>query len=159
MLSEHEKDVITITIYSNKVLIESETFGWALNYSGKWEYEERKSICTTEKGEQFESISDYYFCDQKYIAYLRSNEKKVVQPLMQINPNNGYFYNFNVVYGELYDFKTNKWIYGAAGLATNKEKDKVYMKLRATIGRHFCSNFIPSLADDLHFGNDSWDID
>ena len=63
-------------------------------------------------------------------------------------------YNFNVLYGKVYDKDKDNWVFGAV-ITSDPNDDKVRMKLRSSIG-NFCKDFNQTISDRLKTGDGPW---
>lgn len=160
------KGILTLTInYNYKTInIKSYDFGLDIDFYGCFEYQEKKEQSKDSKGKLHDfSIDTYLHEHNEGLTYIRTEDKSLVLPMLQVF-HNGYRYNFNITYAEIYDFDHEKWVYGQT-LATGQEGDKVKGYLIDRIGGSiFCSNFEErilgrSLEDSLCVANsdDPWD--
>lgn len=157
IVSEYPDDVITIKVYSNsdenEVVVTSETFGFTKTFKGEW-YFLKNNIPMTTSEKSVNCLQECYATGSKtFLSYTRALEG-LVMPMFQICTGDGYYYNFNVKYGEVYDSKTEKWVYGSV-ITEDPENDKVRMKLRREIGCK-CADFDETLSDRLSIGSDPW---
>lgn len=153
-------DIIFLTVYYDleKVNIKSENFGFDIDFSGYFEFQEKTKQSKDTDGKLHDFTGDFYFhADDEGLAYIRTKKKSLVKPCLEIF-HNGYEYVFNIMFADIYDFDNEKWAYGEI-FDTNQWGDKVKKYLREQIGHRFCSNYEESLEDRLtvHNSDDPWD--
>lgn len=106
-----------------------------------------------EDGGERKGIYDVFFNSHNHsLSYLRT-KKHLLKPLLQIVLDDGYYYNFNVAYGEIFDKKDSKWVLGQAAAVTSYENDKVRRRLRMDLGE-LCPDFEYELEERIKLEDD-----
>lgn len=156
----NDNDVITITVYGNlnepEVNIKSKNFGFEKTLKGNWTFFSENDIeMPTENDKIARCIMEGYTVDKNlFISYVRSEKGEVqIKPLLQMRFGD-INYNFNVLYGKVYDKDKDNWVFGAV-ITSDPNDDKVRMKLRSSIG-NFCKDFNQTISDRLKTGDGPW---
>lgn len=156
----NDNDVITITVYGNlnepEVNIKSKNFGFEKTLKGNWTFFSENDIeMPTENDKIARCIMEGYTVDKNlFISYVRSEKGEgQIKPLLQMRFGD-INYNFNVLYGKVYDKDKDNWIFGAV-ITSDPNDDKVRMKLRSSIG-NFCKDFNQTISDRLKTGDGPW---
>lgn len=156
----NDNDVITITVYGNlnepEVNIKSKNFGFEKTLKGNWTFFSENDIeMPTENDKIARCIMEGYTVDKNlFISYVRSEKGEgQIKPLLQMRFGD-INYNFNVLYGKVYDKDKDNWVFGAV-ITSDPNDDKVRMKLRSSIG-NFCKDFNQTISDRLKTGDSPW---
>lgn len=156
----NDNDVITITVYGNlnepEVNIKSKNFGFEKTLKGNWTFFSENDIeMPTENDKIARCIMEGYTVDKNlFISYVRSEKGEgQIKPLLQMRFGD-INYNFNVLYGKVYDKDKDNWVFGAV-ITSDPNDDKVRMKLRSSIG-NFCKGFNQTISDRLKTGDGPW---
>lgn len=156
----NDNDVITITVYGNlnepEVNIKSKNFGFEKTLKGNWTFFSENDIeMPTENDKITRCIMEGYTVDKNlFISYVRSEKGEgQIKPLLQMRFGD-INYNFNVLYGKVYDKDKDNWVFGAV-ITSDPNDDKVRMKLRSSIG-NFCKDFNQTISDRLKTGDSPW---
>ncbi len=156
----NDNDVITITVYGNlnepEVNIKSKNFGFEKTLKGNWTFFSENDIeMPTENDKIARCIMEGYTVDKNlFISYVRSEKGEgQIKPLLQMRFGD-INYNFNVLYGKVYDKDKDNWVFGAV-ITSDPNDDKVRMKLRSSIG-NFCKDFNQTISDRLKTGDGPW---
>lgn len=153
IVEEHDEDVLYVNVYNNRVIISSEAFGIKIQFSGDCWHVKEKTKVRIEKGSEENGINDV-FCspNSQAIGYRRTRDLPV-KPLLTIVIQDGYYYNFNITHGEIFDKKTRKWIMGKAETASNYIVDQVRRRLRKDLGE-LCPDFEYELDERIKLEDD-----
>ncbi len=156
----NDNDVITITVYGNlnepEVNIKSKNFGFEKTLKGNWTFFSENDIeMPTENDKIARCIMEGYTVDKNlFISYVRSEKGEgQIKPLLQMRFGD-INYNFNVLYGKVYDKDKDNWVFGAV-ITSDPNDDKVRMKLRSSIG-NFCKDFNQTISDRLKTDDGPW---
>ncbi len=152
IIEEYKHDVLHVNVYANKVVITSDLFNWTFRFSAGNHIQQ--TVTPMSKFGKKKAINDIFFMSRDvFIGYTRNKEVYKIAPLVQICLGDGFYYNFNVLYGEIYDKKNSKWVRGEASQVTNYENDKVWARLRKDLGK-LCPDFEYELSERINLGGD-----
>lgn len=158
ILVEYEKDIITVSVYNNKVTMTSEKFGKTIQFNNYCRHIKEKVTLPSKFGNDPGYQDIFFNSREKFISYSRTKKDRLLQTLLQVQfDNDNCYYNFNVAYGEIYDKSNNKWVIGHVA-GKSYENDKVRTRLRKDLGE-LCSDFEYELHERLAIGDDydPWD--
>lgn len=159
IIVEYEKDILTVNVYKNRVTLSSEKFDKTIQFNNYCRHiKDNNIVFEDEHGREIKGIRDIFYSSYNhFILYTRAKES-LVKPALLLYVKDGYYYNFNISYGEIYDPTTKKWIIGNAAVASSYENDKVRTRLRKDLGE-LCSDFEYELHERLAIGDDydPWD--
>lgn len=156
-ISKYDKDILSVNVYRNRVEITSEKFDWTFIFSNG-SHSTQKELLNIEGNTKSNGRIEVFTKGRcSGLGYIRNNKNDKgirILPLLQVIFPNGYYYNFNVNDGEIFDNKRKMWIKGKALEVSDYKDDKIWQRLRKDMGK-FCNNMVEyDLSERLNLGGD-----